>query len=39
MHAITTNDRRGHQFEQELGGVYRQVWSDEREKKNVVIML
>lgn len=38
-HAITTNDTKGHQFEQESGGVSRQVWSEEREKRNVVIML
>lgn len=36
-HSITTVEKRSHRFEGEWGGVYRKVWRNEREGRDVVI--
>lgn len=39
MYAITTSEKRSHEFEGEWGGVYGRFWRKEREGINVVIKL
>lgn len=36
MFAIIINEKAGHDFEGKQGGVYARVWSDERERRNVI---
>lgn len=36
MHAITIDEKRGHEFEGDQEGVYERVWREEGEGRNVV---
>lgn len=38
MHAIKINEKRGYKFEGEWGGLYKRVWREERERRNVIIL-
>lgn len=39
MHAVTVDEKRGHGFEREQGGVYRKAWREVRREQNVVIKI
>lgn len=37
MYVATSNDRRGHEFEREQGGLYGRLWRKEKEGGNHII--
>lgn len=39
MHTITTSEKRGHEFEVECRAIYRRSWREEREWRNVIIII
>jgi hypothetical protein len=39
VHAITISEKRGHEFEREWEGVYGRVCMEEREGRNLVIII
>lgn len=39
MLVVTVNAKRGHKFKREQGGPYREAWREERQERNVAIIL
>lgn len=39
MHTKIIKEKTGHEFERKHGGLYRKVWREERQGRNVVIVL
>lgn len=39
MLAITLDEKRGHDFEEEQGRIFRSFWREKRKEKNVVIKI